>query len=320
MVKRAPARQRPRKAKPGTKGFEPAECRLGQPEGSAAEAAEAIEKAGGCVVGQYKEPLGGHQTLLSTLPIDKIEPTPFQRDLSDAHHKRLADVISKTGRFLDPIIAVVAPEGGFWTPNGRHRLEAMRRLGAKSITALVVAEREVAWQILALNTEKAHNLKERSLEVIRIYRGLVEEDDSRPESGFAFYLDQAALVTLGVCYERVARFGGGAYHPILRRLEAFSDEPLRSALKHHEKRASIVLDLEEKVAAVVKRLKERGLVSPYLRSFVVARINPLRWIKGDAPPLEDVLKTMRERVAKFNVEKIKPQDLAGAVGPPDEET
>jgi ParB family chromosome partitioning protein len=320
MTKRTPAQRRSRKAKPRTKGFEPPECRLEHPEGSAADAAEAIERAGGCVVGLYREPLGGHPTLLSILPLETIEPTPFQRDLSDTHHKRLAEVISKTGRFLDPVIAVVAPGGGFWTPNGRHRLEAMRRLGAKSITALVVTEREVAWQILALNTEKAHNLKERSLEVIRIYHGLVDEDDSRPESGFAFYLDQAALVTLGVCYERVARFGGGAYHPILRRLETFSEEPLRSALKHHEKRASAVLDLEEKVAAVVKRLKERGLVSPYLRSFVVARINPLRWIKGDVPPLEDVLKTMRERVIKFNVEKIKPQDLAGAGGPPDEET
>jgi len=128
MPKRAPARRRLRKAKPGTKGLEPAECRLGQPEGSAADAAEAIEKAGGCVVGLYKEPLGGHPLLLPILPIDKVEPTPFQRDLSDAHHKRLADVISKTGRFLDPVIAVVAPAGeGFWTPNGRHRLEAMRR-------------------------------------------------------------------------------------------------------------------------------------------------------------------------------------------------
>src|SRR6202140_4191404 len=319
MVKRAPARRRPRKAKPGTKGLTPGEFRLEKPAGAAAEAAEAIEKVGGCVVGRYKDPRGGHPTLPSILPIDKIEPTPFQRDLSDAHHKRLADVISKTGRFLDPIIAVVAPGGDFWTPNGRHRLEAMRRLGAKSITALVVAEREVAWQILALNTEKAHNLKERSLEVIRIYRGLVDEDASRPESGFAFYLDQAALVTLGVCYERAKRFAGGAYHPILRRLENFSDDSLRILLKQHEKRAPMVLELEEKVAAVVKKLKERGLLSPYLRSFVVARINPLRWIKGDPPLLEDVLKTMRERLAKFNIEKIQPQDLAGAAGPPDEE-
>jgi ParB family chromosome partitioning protein len=319
MVKRAPARRRPRKAKPGTRGLTPREARLEKPEGAAAEVCEAIEKAGGCTVGSYREPLGGNPVLLAVLPIDAIEPTPFQRDLSEAHHKRLADVIHKTGRFLDPIIAVLAPGKGFWTPNGRHRLEAMRRLGARSISALIVPDHEIAWQILALNTEKAHNLKERSLEVVRIYRGLVEEDANRPESAFAFYLDEAALVTLGICYERVPRFGGGAYHPILRRLERFTDGPLRAALKDHEKRATTVLDLEEKVAAVVKKLKERGLVSPYLRSFVVARINPLRWIQGEAPALEDVLKTMRERAAKFNVEKIKAQDLAGAMGPPDDE-
>jgi ParB family chromosome partitioning protein len=319
MVKRAAPKKRPRKAKPGTKGLTPAECRLSDPSGAAAEVANTIEKAGGCVVGSYKEPLGGHPVLISILPIDAVEPTPFQRDLSDAHHKRLADVINKTGRFLDPIIAVPAPRSGFWTPNGRHRLEAMRRLGAKSVSALVVADRELAWQILALNTEKAHNLKERALEVIRIYRGLVDEDGSRPESQFAFYLDEAALVTLGVCYERRPRFGGGVYHPILRRLETFTDEPLRSSIKNHEKRAGMVLDLEEKVSSVVKKLKERGLVSPYLRSFVIARINPLRWIKGEPPTLEEVFKTMRDRVGKFNAEKIRPQDLAGAAGPPDEE-
>jgi ParB family transcriptional regulator, chromosome partitioning protein len=318
MVKRAPARRRPRKAKPGTKGLQPAECRVEEPSALAPAITEAIEKSGGCLVGSYKEPLAGHPVLLAVLPINAIEPTPFQRDLSDTHHKRLADVINKTGRFLDPVIAVVAPQGGFWTPNGRHRLEAMRRLGARSITALIVADREVAWQILALNTEKAHNLKERSLEVIRIYRGLVEEDAKRPESQFAFYLEEAALVTLGVCYERMPRFGGGVYNPILRRLETFTDEPLRSAIKEHERIAGLVLDLDEKVAGVVSKLKERGLVSPYLRAFVVARVNPLRWIKDEPPPIEDVLKTMRERVGKFNVEKIKPQDLAGAAGPPDE--
>src|SRR3954469_923173 len=267
MAKSAPARRRPRKAKPGTKGLDPAQCRLAQSEGSAADAAEAVEKAGGCVVGQYKEPLGGHPTLVSILPIDKIEPTPFQRDLSDTHHKRLADVINKTGYFLDPLIAVLAPGGGFWTPNGRHRLEAMRRLGAKSITVLVIPEREVAWQILALNTEKAHNLKERSLEVIRIYRGLVEEDAKKSESGFAFYLEDPALVTLGVCYERNARFAGGAYHPVLRRVEKFSDEPIRKAIVAHEKLADLTLEVEEKVAAAVAKLREKGLMSPYLRSF-----------------------------------------------------
>src|SRR6516165_8382045 len=319
MVKRAPARRRPRKAQPGTKGLHPAECRIEEPAGVAAEAAGVIERAGGCIVGSYKEPLGGHPVLLSILPVDAVEPTPFQRDLSDAHHKRLADVINKTGRFLDPIIAVLAPGGGFWTPNGRHRLEAMRRLGAKSIAALIVPDREVAWQILALNTEKAHNLKERSLEVIRIYKGLLEEDASQPESNFEFYLEEASLVTLGMAYEQKRGFGGGAYHPVLRRLETFSDEPLRAAVKSHQQRAGLVLELDERVAEAVARLKERGLKSPYLRAFVVARINPLRWIKGELPGADKVLQTMRDRAARFNTDKITQQDLAGAAGPADEE-
>jgi ParB family chromosome partitioning protein len=214
---------------------------------------------------------------------------------------------------------VTAPEGGFWTPNGRHRLEAMRRLGARAVTALVVPDRKVAWQILALNTEKAHNLKERSLECIRIYRDLLKEDGARPESSFSFYLEDPGYVTIGVCYERQPRFAGGAYHPILRRTEHFVDAPLREAIETHERLADLVLDLEEKVAAAVAKLRERGLTSPYLRAFVVARINPLRWIKGDLPPADKVLTQMRDRAAKFNVDRVKQEDLARTGGAPDEE-
>jgi ParB family chromosome partitioning protein len=194
----------------------------------------------------------------------------------------------------------------------------MRRLGAKAITALVVPKREIAWQILALNTEKAHNLREKSLEVIRIYRGLIDEDPKRPESQFAYYLEEASLVTMGICYERNGKFPGGAYNPIVRRLEKFSDESLAKALKEHERHADLLMEVEERVAAVVAKLKSRGFVSPYLRAFVVARINPLRWIQDEPPPLEEVLKTMRDRAAKFNVEKVKQSDLAGVGGAPDE--
>ena len=175
-------------------------------------------------------------------------------------------MIDRTGLFLDPVIAITAPNDGFWTPNGRHRLEAMRRLGAKSIIALVVPKREIAWQILALNTEKAHNLRERSLEVIRIYKGLIEEDAQRPESDFAFYLEEAALVTLGLCYERKGNFAGGAYHSILRRLEEFSSESLQQgARRARALRASRCSSSTSRSREVVAKLKDRGLVSPYLR-------------------------------------------------------
>jgi ParB family transcriptional regulator, chromosome partitioning protein len=317
-MKRAPAKRTPRKAKAGTRGLLPSECRLDSLPDDAQEVRDRIEAEGGLVIGAYNDPLGKNALLLAVLPIARIEPTPFQRDLSQAHHRKLADVLHRTGMFLDPVIAVAAPKEGFWTPNGRHRLEAMRRLGARSITALVVPKREIAWQILALNTEKAHNLRERSLEVIRIYRGLMDEDAKRPESGFAFYLEEASFVTLGVCYEKNGKFAGGSYNPIVRRLTKFSEEPLSKAIRDHERHAGMLMDLDERVAEVMGKLKARGFVSPYLRAFVVGRINPLRWIQGEPPPLEEVLRTMRERAAKFNTERIKQEDLAGAGGAPDD--
>ncbi|HVY47306.1 MAG TPA: ParB N-terminal domain-containing protein, partial [Minicystis sp.] len=258
---RAPARRMPRKAKAGTTGLAARDVVLPAITPELAPAAQRVIAAGGAIIGFYKDPFGGHPLLLASLPIDAVEPTPFQRDLSEMHHKRLADVIQRTGRFLDPIIAVTAPDHGLWTPNGRHRLEAMRRLGARSIMALVVPDRAVAWQILALNTEKAHNTKERSLEVIRIYRGLVAEDASRPESSFAFYLEEPAFVTLGVCYERAPRFAGGAYHPVLRRVEQFSDAPIGEAIGAHEELAAATLEVEAAVARVIDALKAKGLTS-----------------------------------------------------------
>ena len=317
--KRAPARRRPRKAKAGTRGITAPETKLDTLSGAAAEVKERVEKEGGYVLGGYNDPLGSNPLVFAVLPIDSVEPTPFQRDLSDMHHKRLADVLDRTGMFLDPVIAVTAPGKGFWTPNGRHRLEAMRRLGAKAIAALVVPKREVAWQILALNTEKAHNLKDKSLEVIRIFRNLMEETPGKTEKDFSYYLEEPSFVTMGLCYEKNSRFSGAVYNSFVRRLTEFSDESLGKALKQHEKIAGMLMELDEKVAEVVKKLKAKGFVSPYLKTFVVARSNPLRFMK-EAPELEDLIKTIRGKVDRFNVDKIKQEDIvASGGGAPDDD-
>jgi ParB family chromosome partitioning protein len=328
-LKRAPARRRPRKAKAGTRGFSPLDCAVDSLPADAQQAKSRVESEGGLVVGAYGDPLGKNPLLLAILPIDRVEPTPFQRDLSQMHHRRLADVIDRTGMFLDPIIAVLAPENGtrgdktaakpgFWTPNGRHRLDAMRRLGARSITALVVPKHEVSWQILALNTEKAHNLRDKSLEVIRIYRNLMEEHAGKTEKDFAFYLEEASFATMGLCYEKNPRFSGAVYNSFVRRLTEFSDASLAKALKEHEKIAAMVLELDEKVAEVVKKLKAKGFVSPYLKTFVVARSNPLRFMK-EAPELEDLIKTIRGKVERFNVDRIRQEDIVASGGAPDED-
>jgi ParB family chromosome partitioning protein len=316
-LKRAPARRRPRKQKAGSRGFSPAECKVDLDTPELQALLKRIEGEGGILVGSYSDPLGKNPLLLAILPIDRIEPTPFQRDLSQVHHRRLADVIDRTGFFLDPVIAVTAPDKGFWTPNGRHRLDAMRRLGAKAITALVVPKRELAWQILALNTEKAHNLKDKSLEVIRIFRNLMEETPGKTEKDFSYYLEEPSFVTMGLCYEKNPRFSGGVYNSFVRRLTEFSDLALEKSLRQHQKTADMILELDEKVAEVVKKLKAKGFVSPYLKTFVVARSNPLRFMK-EPPELEDLIKTIRGKVDRFNVDKIKQSDIVASGGAPDD--
>lgn len=319
-LKRLPARKRPRKAKANTRGALASETILPELTGEALATKEAVERAGGVVSGQYLDPLGGHPLLIAVLPIDRVEPTPFQRDVSDAHHKKLADVLDRTGIFLDPIIAITAPKDGvFWTPNGGHRLAAMRRLGAKAITALVVPKREIAWQILALNTEKAHNLKDKSLEVIRIFRNLLEQDPQKAEKVFGYYFEEASFIKMGLCYEKNARFSGGVYHSFVRRLSEFSEEPLNEALKVHERHVAKLIELDERVAEVVQKLKAKGFVSPYLKTFVVARSNPLRFMK-EPPALDDLLRTIRDKVDRFNVDKVRQEDIvASGGGAPDEE-
>jgi ParB family transcriptional regulator, chromosome partitioning protein len=278
----------------------------------------AVQENGGGVVGAYRDPMGGFWHLVASLPTDRVVPTPFQRDLSDTHVAKLADVIGRMGRFLDPIIAVRTAEGGFWTPNGHHRLAAMRKLGARSILAVVVPETAVAYQILAMNTEKGHNLREKSLEVMRMARSLAEIDQ-RLEKDCALEFEEPDYLTLGLTYEQRGRFSGGAYHPVLRRVEAFLELPIAEALQTRAKRATRLLELDDSVAAAVTALKEKGLTSPYLKAFVVARLNPLRFRKGAVMTADAALEAMLSAAQKFDPEKVKIGDLASAPPGPAEE-
>jgi ParB family chromosome partitioning protein len=272
----------------------------------------------GSVIGAYREPFGGTPAVFAALPIDRVEPTPYQRDPSQPHVKRLMGVIETLGRFLDPIIAV-PHKTGYLTPNGNHRLQAMRKLGARTVVALVVPDAEIAFKILALNTEKAHNLKEKSLETIRMLRALADEQGNRAEREFAFEFEQPAFLTLGVAYEQRARLSGGAYQSVLRRIDDFLDDKLSKSLKERTRRGELILTLDDHVGGIVERLKKRGFTSPYLRPFVVARINPIRFSTSSEFDFDDVLGRMQKNAAKFNVEKIRQEDVVRAGGGPAED-
>ena len=272
-----------------------------------------VERDGGAVIGAYREPFGGKALLVVSLPIDRVEPTPFQRDPSDPHVKRLMTVIETLDRFLDPLI-VIRRDDRYWTPNGNHRLQAMRRLGAKAVVALLIPEPDVAYQILALNTEKAHNLREKSLETIRMARALADES-REPEETFAFQFEHPWYLTLGAAYESRPRLSGAVYQSVLRRIDEFLDKPLSKALAERERRARLVLAIDDRVTTIVDKLKARGLTSPYLRPFVVSRINPIRFSKATTFDFDEVMQKMTAGAGKFNIDRVKAEEVTRAAGP-----
>ena len=318
---RKPRRKKKTAAEPGSRGIPPESISTGTPPAAVTELAHSIQADGGTVLAPYKDPLGGHWQIFAALPIDRVEPTPYQRDLSKPHVERLSEAMDKLGRFLDPMIVVRQEarekEGRpYWTPNGNHRLAALRRLGAKSVVAIVVPDIEVAHRILLLNTEKAHNLRERAIEVIRLAQ-LLAAAESRPEREYEIEFEEPALLTLGLCYQENGRFAGGAYHPILRRVETWETAALPKSLETRRERAARILELDSAVTDAMKKLKERGFDSPYLRPFVIARINPIRF-KRSAADADEVIDTMLASARKFDAGRVRADQVAKAGGAPEE--
>jgi len=318
VAKSEPKSRRKKKAaaEPRSRGIAADAIGSGTPPAAVSRLAESIEADGGTVLAPYRDPLGGNWQIFAALPIDLVEPTPFQRDLSKPHVERLSAAMDKLGRYLDPMIVVRSEQGKYWTPNGNHRLAALRQLGAQSVVAIAVPDIEVAHRILLLNTEKAHNLRERSLEVIRLAE-LLAESESRLENEYEIEFEEPALLTLGLCYQENGRFAGGAYHPILRRVEQWESAGLPKALETRRERAARILELDAAVSEAMKKLKERGFESPYLRPFVVARINPIRFKRGTADA-DEVIDTMLAAARKFDTSRVRPDQVAKAGGAPEE--
>ena len=306
------------KLAPGSKarGLEASQVAIALDSPDVAAVASLVRDAGGAPIGAYHEPLGGRALLLASLPLNAVQPTPFQRDLSPTHAKRLAEKIDETSAFLDPLIVVRGDDGKLWTPNGRHRLAAAKVLGLRQITALISPDDSLAYRILALNTEKAHNLRDRSLEVIRMARSLAAREKDTPESKFVAEFEAPELITLGVVYEKASRFAGGAYSSFLKKVDRFSDRGLAVALREREGYAARLLEIDTQVKKVVAALQAKGFKSPYLRNYVVARINPVRFHKikkGDTKPpmpIAQALTRMAAAAKGFNLGSVSNADLA----------
>ena len=279
------------------------------PPRAAVALAEQVARDGGHVLAVYQEPVGDHWQIFCLLPRAKVESSPYQRDVSPTHVKRLTEAVKKLERFIDPIVVVSPKPGVYWTPNGNHRRVALDKLKADFVPAILVVEPEVAFQVLPLNTEKAHNLKEKSLEVIRMYKALVEQEPSSTEEDWQFQFESPHFITLGLLYEENKRFAGGAFAPILRRVDKFLRVTFRKGIEERGERADLVRAADAALVQVVAKIKKRGINHPYVKNYVLARTTPLTRQRKTLPPFDQTFKKLRENLETFDVAKVRYEDV-----------
>ena len=230
--------------------------------------------------------------------------------------------MDKTKRFLDPIIAVRErrrPNAAtYWTPNGYHRLTALKELGAKTMLALLVPERAVAYQILALNIEKAHNLREKAIGVRRMY-ARSGRDRRRQGRGLRARIRRAGAGDAGLRLRGAGTAFGRRlpFHPAQGR-RWLPGACGRAGRARRRGAAPAARARRCGRQAVVAGLKQRGFTSPYLRTSswpASTRCASSRAIAS----LHELLAAMTKRARGMNLDKIRAEDIARTGGGPMDE-
>ncbi|PYO10257.1 MAG: chromosome partitioning protein ParB, partial [Candidatus Rokuibacteriota bacterium] len=230
-------------------------------------------------------------------------------DLSPTHVKRLTESIKRLDRFVDPIVAISPRPGVYWTPNGNHRRAVLDKLKADVIPVILVVEPEMLFEVLPLNVEKAHNLKEKSLEVIRMYRALVKEEPDTTEEKWASQFESPHFITLGLLYEENRRFAGGAFAPILRRVDKFLKQTLPKGLDARTERADLVRAADQALGVAVAKIKKRGINHPYVKNYLLARTTPLTRARKTLPSFEQTFKKLKDNLDEFDVSKVRYDEI-----------
>jgi ParB family chromosome partitioning protein len=88
------------------------------------------------------------------------------------------------------------------------------------------------------------------------------------------------------------------------------------SLRAREDYAARLQEIDTRVKSLVAALQARGFKSPYLRNYVVARINPVRFHKAKkgvtTPPMPvpEALTRMAAAARSFNLSAVSNSDLA----------
>jgi len=252
----------------------------------------------------FEDPVKKQPLKLALFRLEEIEVPPFQRDLSESLRKQLELAIDKLG-FLTPI--VVVPKGGkYYVVDGRHRLEAMRSLGAREILAIVVNEKMYHY-ILEFNTEKPPNVKEKAKQAYRLYMDFYQEDPNLIEDELYTYLKEPMLITFGFAIEEFdKRFPASFYESFVEKIDDFLRLPLSEGVAERRNRAKALIELND---IVNQKYAEFGWENALLKGEILRKaVQKAYGVR--VRTIEDDFYSAIERVKEF-CEKLSQEDFEG---------
>ncbi|RLG58605.1 hypothetical protein DRN86_05445 [Candidatus Geothermarchaeota archaeon] len=257
-------------------------------------------------VGVFREPLYGYEQRLVIVPVDQLTVIKIQRKPSPYHIRRLVTSIRRVG-FVTPLTAIKR-NGKIIVIDGQHRLLAAKEAGVREVPCIIIPE-VYAHNLMELNVEKQMSLREKAYVALNVYRTYLNEDSSIMEDDTRILdsIDYAYYVTLGIAYEVAERLFGSAYESLLKRVDGFLSMPLNKAIKVREKRAKIVVNIDEVAKKAVEKVKELGITHPFLYREVVSFCNPIGRKRKVSISFEELFSQLKERLEELieNPEKIR---------------
>jgi ParB family chromosome partitioning protein len=142
-----------------------------------------------------------------------------------------------------------------------------------------------------------------------MYRGLAESEPRSGEEDYAFQFEAPHLITLGLLYETNKRFAGGAFAPILRRVDAFLGGTFGRTLPQREARAERVREADAALGEVVAQIKKRGIRHPFVKNYVLARTTPLTRARKTLPGFDQTFAKLLASIQEFDVGKVRYEDV-----------
>lgn len=212
---------------------------------------------------------------LLQIPIEDLQVIPVQRKPSKPHVKRLVASIGRIG-FVVPVI-VIERKGQYFIIDGQHRFLAAKEARLTNLPCVRLPD-QYAHNLMELNVEKQMNLREKCYVALNVIRMYLDEEPTMAENDARILdsIEQGYFITVGLTYEKNVRVSGSSWESLLKKVDFFTELPLKQAMEERKRRSVVLLSAHDAAQECVGAVKRLGITHPFIYKEIVSFANPYK--------------------------------------------